>query len=69
MNTTAPRSTLRPLRRARKLSVRAAAAKLDVSHASLSRIEMGLQVPRLALARRIAKLYQITLDEVFRGHA
>lgn len=47
------------------LRLKEAAARVRCDPGNLSRIEQGKQTPSLALARRLAKLYGLTLDEVF----
>jgi len=38
---------------------------LGIDKANLSRIERGTQRPSLPTARKLAKLYRLTLDEVY----
>jgi transcriptional regulator with XRE-family HTH domain len=42
------------------------AARLDISQASLSRIERGLQAPDADLAWRLSELTGLSLDELLR---
>ena len=46
------------------LTLLEAGAKLSTDPGNLSRIERGKQLPSLPLARRIASVYGMTIDEV-----
>lgn len=41
------------------------AERIETDPGNLSRIEQGKQCPSVQLARRIASLYDISLDQVF----
>jgi len=56
---------LRSKRVALGLKLKEAAERVNSDPGNLSRIELGKQTPSLALARRIADIYELTLDEVF----
>jgi transcriptional regulator with XRE-family HTH domain len=56
---------LRSKRVALGLRLKEAATKAKCDPGNLSRIEQGKQMPSIALARRLAVIYGLTLDEVF----
>jgi transcriptional regulator with XRE-family HTH domain len=58
-------STLRNKRIAMGMRLIEAARELGTDPGNLSRIEAGTQFPRVDLAKRMASLYGLTLDEVF----
>lgn len=58
-------SNLRNIRNEKGLRLVDAARELGTNPGNLSRIESGTQYPKVDLARRIAALYGMTLDEVF----
>ncbi|TVQ88493.1 MAG: XRE family transcriptional regulator [Deltaproteobacteria bacterium] len=62
-------STLRDWRNAKKLSLREAAAELDVSFTYLQKLETGgrARSPSLALLQRIAAVFAIPTGEVFQA--
>jgi transcriptional regulator with XRE-family HTH domain len=62
-------STLRNKRLAMGLRLIEAARELGTDPGNLSRIEAGTQFPRVDLAKRMASLYGLTLDEVFSDQA
>ena len=60
-------SIMRAQRKARKLTLKAAAAQVDTDVSHLSKLERGERVASTPLARRIAALYGITVDDVVGG--
>jgi transcriptional regulator with XRE-family HTH domain len=56
---------LRSKRVALGLRLKEAAAQASCDPGNLSRIEQGKQMPSITLARRLADIYGLTLDEVF----
>lgn len=47
------------------LQLKEAAARVGCDPGNLSRIEQGKQLPSVALARRMAKVYGLTFNEIF----
>jgi len=60
------KQSLATLRRANNLTQRQLAAELGISPSSIALYELGLRTPRLQTARKIAKYFNISLDELFR---
>lgn len=58
-------STLRQARLKRGLKIIEAARLLGTDYGNLSRIERGLQYPRIPLARVMCDLYGVSMDDVF----
>jgi DNA-binding XRE family transcriptional regulator len=58
-------ANLKHIRLSRGLLLKEAAKQIDTDPGNLSRIEQGKQCPSVPLARRIAALYEISLDQVF----
>lgn len=54
-------------RRARNLTLTDVSDKYGVSIATLSRMERGLQIPRMPVARKLAKLYGVTVGDIYNG--
>lgn len=46
--------------------MRQAAEKLKISDATLSLIETGKRKPSIKIAKRISKLFKISLDEIYK---
>ncbi len=59
------RSEVRVLRTAAGMSQAALAAQLGVSRQTINAIETGRYDPSLGLAVRIARLFQLPVEEVF----
>lgn len=60
-------STIRTRRKALKLTIGAAARQLQTDTGHLSRIERGHAAASIQLARRMAALYEISVDDVVGG--
>ena len=59
------RNRLKPLRAERDWSQAQLAYRLDVSRQTVNAIETGRNDPSLALAFRIAKLFDALIEEIF----
>ncbi len=61
-------STLRTLRKARKWTQADVVEKLggDVALETISRFERATSIPSLAWIARLAKLYEVSIDDLFR---
>ncbi len=57
-------SPLRKARLARGLSIYELAQKVDMSAASISRMERSLQCPSIATAAKLATLLGLTLEQI-----
>lgn len=57
---------LREIRKSHSLTMRQAAEKLKISDATLSLIETGKRKPSIKIAKRISKLFKISLDEIYK---
>lgn len=60
---------LRNARQSRGLKITEAAILVGTNIGNLSRIETGQQYPRPPLARRICKIYKVTLEDIFGDHS
>lgn len=60
-------TNLRALRQRHKLTLSEAARRIEYDAGNLSRIERGAQQPSLEIARRLAGLYEVTVDEIVGG--
>ena len=58
-------NTLKHIRVSRGLMLKDVAQQVGTDAGNLSRIEQGKQNPSLALARKLASLYGISLDDIF----
>lgn len=58
------KQSLATLRRANNQTQRQLAAELGISPSSIALYELGLRTPRLQTARKIAKYFNISLDEM-----
>ena len=58
-------ANLKHIRLSRGYMLKEVASKIGTDPGNLSRIEQGKQCPSVPLARRIASLYEISLDQVF----
>ena len=58
-------NTLKHIRVSRGLMLKDVARQVGTDAGNLSRIEQGKQNPSLALARKLAALYGISLDDIF----
>lgn len=58
---------LRRVRRSRGMSQVALAARTGVTSANLSNIELGIHLPSLMLLERLADVFGVTMDELWRG--
>jgi DNA-binding XRE family transcriptional regulator len=47
------------------MSLQEAAGQLGTNPGNLSRIERGIQLPSIGLARRISAMFGMTLDEIY----
>jgi transcriptional regulator with XRE-family HTH domain len=56
---------IRQKRRGLGLSLLDAARQLETDSGNLSRIERGIQVPSISLAKRISAILGLTLDEIY----
>ena len=59
------KNRLRLLRAERSLSQADLADQLNVSRQTINALETGKYLPSLALAFKIARLFQMTIEEVF----
>ena len=59
------KNAVRALREERSLSQAALADRLDVSRQTVISIEKGRYDPSLSLAFKIAKVFELTIEEVF----
>ena len=59
--------TLKEIRMTKHLSMKAVAAMIDIDTSMMSRIEGMTHAPSLKTARKIAKLYGVSLDTVYAG--
>lgn len=57
--------SIRQIRQDKKLTLEEASVYLDIDLSNLSRIERGLQYPRVETAKKMAKLYEMSLGDVF----
>jgi transcriptional regulator with XRE-family HTH domain len=58
--------TLQAVRKQNRWRLTLVSSYLNIAPSTLSRIERGLQAPRVPLARKIAKLYGMSLDDVYK---
>lgn len=58
---------VRELRRSMSLSQGELAARLNVSRQTINSIEVGRYMPSLPLALALARLFKISVEEVFDG--
>ncbi len=56
---------LRETRKTKGLTLVEIDAALGIDTGNMSRIERGVQIPSLKIARQLAKYYSLTLEEVF----
>lgn len=57
---------LRILRKRRRLTTRALGDLLSVSHAYISQMERGKDIPNIAMAIKIADIFGVTVDMLVR---
>ncbi|WP_432408425.1 helix-turn-helix domain-containing protein [Wukongibacter sp. M2B1] len=60
---------LRELRRERKLTQRELGEKIGISMSSIAMYETGDRIPSLKKAKKIAKFFQIPLEEISFGES
>lgn len=60
-------SRIRQLRKDRGLTLAQASAKVGTDAGNLSRVERGEQSPSIELARKLAWLYEVPVDQVVGG--
>lgn len=58
-------ATLRKLRKTANLTLEAAARRADVTKGYLSKVELGVSVPSIAVVGRLAETYGVQLSDVF----
>lgn len=58
-------SMIRQARLERGLTIADVCKIVDVNPGGMSRVERGQMIPGLTVARRLGKLYGLTLDEVY----
>lgn len=59
------RTKIRELRKNRKMSQKDLGKLVGVSRQTINYIELGKSSPKITLALRIAKVFNITVEEVF----
>ncbi|TCU71544.1 helix-turn-helix transcriptional regulator [Tissierella praeacuta] len=59
------RDKLRSLRKTMNISIEQIANKLNISKSFYYKIESGDRNPTIALAKKICKLFDIDIDEIF----
>lgn len=58
-------TTLRRLRKAANLTLEVAARRSDVTKGYLSKVELGVSIPSIAVVGRLAETYGVELSDVF----